>query len=370
MDTMLLKRTRDTEQAAKVCIRIIEGGPKSGTRHDSPLLTASELIRSLHQDAAVDGQFWFVDDRADEPQRSAAIGAWPLWISERARNDERPLFYLTQSPTSRHLSTLTAHTAGRGIILNDIESAPSRWSKGAHPWLPLWLASNRQCMPFDPACGEEVKAILAGALHDLYMRGEPGFCYMTLHDEPVEQLSCDRTHAYLGMYRLPGPASAAPRIRLLGAGLALREVRAAARMLKDDWGIDSEVWSCPSYTRLARDAAHALRWNATPGGHARQTSHLHACLERKRLPVIAVTAYVEFVPAQLGAYLDVPFTALGADTFALNQCPDRNWITYCALNTLAQQGQLATQELARALDLYGLNTFALKRPGFRAAARS
>ncbi|ACR28239.1 transketolase-like TK C-terminal-containing protein [Burkholderia glumae] len=354
MDTMLLKRTRHTEHAAQACIRCIEDTRGDAGEHDSPLLTVSALIRDLHQDATVDGQFWFVDDRAEQQQRNAAIGAWPLWISERARNDERPLFYLTQSPTSRHLSMLTAQTAERGIILNDIESSPSRWAKGAHPWLPLWLASNRQCMPFDPACGEEVKAIVAGALHDLYMKGEPGFCYLTLHGEPIEALRCDRTQAYLGMYRLSEPKASQPQIRLLGAGLVLREVRAAAQLLKDDWGVDSEVWSCPSYTRLARDSADAQRWNASLGSCARRTSHLHACLNRSRQPVLAVTAYAEFVAAQLGPYLDAPFSAIGADTFAPNQCPDRRWIAYRALDALARQGQLAGADLARALDRYGL----------------
>ncbi|WP_254225631.1 hypothetical protein [Burkholderia glumae] len=98
MDTMLLKRTRHTEHAAQACIRCIEDTRGDAGEHDSPLLTVSALIRDLHQDATVDGQFWFVDDRAEQQQRNAAIGAWPLWISERARNDERPLFYLTQSP--------------------------------------------------------------------------------------------------------------------------------------------------------------------------------------------------------------------------------------------------------------------------------
>ena len=81
-----------------------------------------------------------------------------------------------------------------------------------------------------------------------------------------------------------------------------------------------------------------------------------------RAPETAVTAYAEFVAAQLGAYLDVPFMAIGSDTFSFNQFPDRNWITYCALNTLAQQGEIAAQELSRALNLYGLSEVAMNHP--------
>jgi len=53
---------------------------------------------------------------------------------------------------------------------------------------------------------------------------------------------------------------------------------------------------------------------------------------------------------------------LGADTFAPNQCPDRRWIAYRALNALTQQGQFAGADLARALDLYGLGELVPPRP--------
>ena len=50
-------------------------------------------------------------------------------------------------------------------------------------------------------------------------------------------------------------------IRLLGAGQTLGKVVEAARLLRDDWNITSEVWSCPSYTRLMREGHEAERWN-------------------------------------------------------------------------------------------------------------
>lgn len=63
----------------------------------------------------------------------------------------------------------------RGIVFNDLESAASRWPKGAHPWLPLWLSANAQCRPYDPASAAEAQAILLAALDELYVQGRHGF---------------------------------------------------------------------------------------------------------------------------------------------------------------------------------------------------
>ena len=42
-------------------------------------------------------------------------------------------------------------------------------------------------------------------------------------------------------------------MQLLGSGTIFREVIAAAELLRADWGVESDLWSCPSFTELARD---------------------------------------------------------------------------------------------------------------------
>ncbi len=354
MDNLSLQRTTRTESAAEACIRHIDESARLQGSHSSPLYTVLDLIKRMRKHPQVGGQFWLIDDRASEQQPDTPISAWPLWFSKGARADERPMLYLTQSSTSARLSMLTNQTAQRGIFLNDIESSPSRWAKGAHPWLPMWLASNPQCMPYDPACGDEAKVILGGALRELYAKGQTGFCYMTLHGEPGDKLECDRSQAYLGMYPLLREAGAAAQVRLLGAGQMLREVQAAAELLDRDWGVASEIWSCPSYTRLARDAAAVQRRDRRSHNQPRRHSHLHDCLGSSQLPIIAVTGYAEFVAAQLGEHVSAPFTALGADTLQPGPRPDRRWITYLALQSLARQSVIEAGVLDQALLRYNL----------------
>jgi hypothetical protein len=349
MDTLHLQRTQHTGHAAAACLR---GLAQTALEPGSPRRTALSLVETLRRNPQANGQFWLIDDRADPEQPGLAISAWPLWFSDSARNDERPLFYFTRSATSAHLEMLTAQTADRGIILNDIESLPSRWAKGAHPWLPLWLAANWHCLPFDPANGAEAQAIMEGALREFYLEGRQGFCYLTLHDAADDAGECDPRAAYRGMYRLCG--SVAPQVRLLGAGHMLQEVRAAARQLEQDWGMACEVWSCPSYTRLAREAAAVLQWNRSHRQHAARRSHLDECLGSSGVPVVAVTGYDAFVVNQLAAHVDAPFTALGSDTLALDQNLGRHWITFTALQALAREGVVGPRVLSRALRRYGL----------------
>ncbi|GAB7531820.1 hypothetical protein PS3A_42340 [Pseudomonas sp. 3A(2025)] len=355
MDTQRLQHNAPTDSAVQVCIQRIEQWRQEGAGScSSPLFTSLEVLRRLEQEASLHGQLQVINDRADNQRSDTPISAWPLWFSERARH-EQPLFYLTQSATSAHVSMLTSQIGERGIVLNDIESSPSRWAKGAHPWLPLWLAANRHCLPFDPACGEEALVVLAGALQSLYLDAQPAFCYMTLHDEPGEDVACDRTQAWLGMYRLPsGSEQTGPCIRLLGAGLMLREVRAAAQLLEQEWGVNGEVWSCPSYTRLARDAEAVQRWNRRHRNETSRRCHLHECLAATHEPVLAVTGYAEFVAAQIGAHLTAPFSALGADSLAPDQHLNRYWMVYSALQALVREGQFSAQVLCQAQQRYRL----------------
>ena len=50
-------------------------------------------------------------------------------------------------------------------------------------------------------------------------------------------------------------------MQLMGSGTILREVMAAAELLKADFGIAADVWSATSYNELRRDGMAAERWN-------------------------------------------------------------------------------------------------------------
>ena len=241
----------------------------------------------------------------------------------------------------------------RGILCNDIENQPSAWPKGAQPSLPLWLATNPHCTPYDPASGAEARAIVLAGLRALYVDGKPGFYYLALHDQARTAMldTQDREDALKGMYPLRRKHSA--DVQLLGAGRTLEDVTHAAQLLEQDWGVTAQVWSCPSYTRLAREAAAAERWNRLHPMAARRSCHLHECLAGSAAPVIAVTGYPQVIVDQLAAYVPARFVGLGAGSVQAS-APSRYWIVVCALRALADEGRIGVEQVEAAMHRYPL----------------
>src|SRR3546814_8557085 len=82
-----------------------------------------------------------------------------------------------------------------------------------------------------------------------------------------------------GMYLLRSEDKAEKaHVQLLGSGCILREVIAAADLLKDEWGVTSDVWSVPSFTELARDGRETERWNLLHPTQTAKKSYVEECL--------------------------------------------------------------------------------------------
>lgn len=332
--------TTATAHAAQLCIDALSAATPASR---SPLYTVTSMADTLE----FSRQAWVIRGQS----RSRRVGHWPSWF---ARNTvEKPLLYLHTAQSSAQLSALSDAAHQRGILCNDIENQPSRWPKGAQPSLPLWLATHPHCTPYDPASGEEARAIVLAALRSLYVDGKPGFYYLALHDHesaaPLNEQ--DREAALKGMYRLQPDTPA--DVRLLGAGRALDEVLQARQLLEQDWDITAQLWSCPSYTRLAREAGAAERWNRLHPGVPKRSCHLRDCLAGNAAPVIAVTGYPQAIVDQLAAHVDARFVALGAGSVQA-AAPSRYWIVVTALRALADEGRIDARQVQAAMNRYAV----------------
>jgi pyruvate dehydrogenase E1 component len=112
------------------------------------------------------------------------------------------------------------------------------------------------CRAYDPATAAEFAVILHHGMQQMLEQQEDCFYYVTLMNENQAQASlpAEAAHGVIkGMYRVASSAGPAA-VRLLGSGTILHEVQQAALLLRDDWGIEAEVWSATSYSELARDA--------------------------------------------------------------------------------------------------------------------
>lgn len=313
----------------------------------------------LAEDDGGDSHAWVVrGDAFPGARQGALLAAWPLRYQIDARRFERPLIYLLQAGSRATLGAAFGETAGRGVFLNTVEAVRSGWHRGITPEFTLWLADYAACTPYDPATADEVCAIVQSALHSLYVEGEEAYYYVNLHDETLAVGNADPgriADAWTGMYLFKPMENDAPsQVRLLGAGMALGRVIKAARMLREEWGIESEIWSCPSYTRLAREAGQASRWNILNPMAPPRRFRLAQCLDTSCIPVIAVTDYPRHVAAQIGVHLHAPFVAVGADAPYCGPRPAAESIVVHALNALVSAGRVASSELHSAMYKYGL----------------
>jgi pyruvate dehydrogenase E1 component len=225
------------------------------------------------------------------------------------------------------------------------------------------------CVSYDPTFAYEVAVIMQDGLRRMYAEQQDVYYYMTVMNENYRHPAMPEGAApsiIKGMYlfRAGGKKSKAPRVQLLGSGTIFREVIAAADLLRDDWGVESDLWSCPSFTELARDGQAVARQNLlNPTAKPRQ-SHVEQCLGETTGPVVAATDYMRTFAEQIRAYVPRRYAVLGTDGFGRSDTReklrhffevDRTYVTVAALKALADDGALPAAKVTEALKKYGID---------------
>lgn len=233
----------------------------------------------------------------------------------------------------------------------------------------LWSAMVPNCVSYDPTFAYELAVILQNGLERMYEAQEDIYYYITVMNEnyphPAMPAGVEKD-ILKGMYLFKAGAEApkAPRVQLLGSGTIFREVIAAADLLKQDWGVEADLWSCPSFTELAREGGHAQRWNRLHPNDPPKLAYVTERLQGQKGPVIASTDYVRLFAEQIRAYVPAPYHVLGTDGFGRSDTReklrrffevDRYHIVVTALYALAQQGIVASKLVTEAIIRYGLD---------------
>jgi pyruvate dehydrogenase E1 component len=171
-----------------------------------------------------------------------------------------------------------------------------------------------------------------------------------------------------GMYLLKDagkPKKGELRVQLLGSGTILREAIAAADLLDKDFGVTSDIWSCPSFTELRRDGFDAERWNRlNPEAKAPRKAYVTELLEGRQGPAVAATDYVRAFADQIRAFVPMRYTVLGTDGFGRSDTRanlrrhfevDRYYIAHAAIDALAKEGKMTGKDVSRAIKLYKID---------------
>ena len=233
----------------------------------------------------------------------------------------------------------------------------------------LWASSIPNCLPYDPTFAYELAVIVQDGLRRMVQDQEDVYYYLTVMNENYPHPAMPEgveQDILKGMYafRRGADDSKAPRVQLLGSGTIFNEVIAAAEMLKNDWGVESDLWSCPSFTELAREGNDAARHNLLHPTEPARLSHVESCLNDTRGPVIASTDYIRTYADQIRPFVRGRYVALGTDGYGRSDTReklrhffevDRNWVTVAALKALADEGTLPATKVAEAIAKYNLD---------------
>jgi pyruvate dehydrogenase E1 component len=141
-------------------------------------------------------------------------------------------------------------------------------------------------------------------------------------------------------------------------------VIAAADLLKSHWGVDADLWACPSFTELARDGMAVSRENRLRPTAARKRSYVETCLAETRGPVVAATDYVRTFAEQIRPYVPRRYVVLGTDGYGRSDTRealrrffevDRFHVAVAALHALADDGAIPAAKVEEAIRKYGID---------------
>jgi len=227
------------------------------------------------------------------------------------------------------------------------------------------------CVAYDPAYGAELAVIVHDGLRRMYQENESVYYYITVMNENYLQAPLVKNSEegiLKGMYlfeslKVKGRGKKL-KVQLLGSGAILNEVRAAATLLLDDFGIGSDVWSVTSFNELARDGQKAARWNMLNPEKQPKLSYVESCLKDREGPAIASTDYIRLYSDQIRAFMPCDYTVLGTDGFGRSDTReklrqffevDRYYVVIAALHALSLQGKLEAKIVLDAMRKYDID---------------
>lgn len=226
------------------------------------------------------------------------------------------------------------------------------------------------CVSYDPAFAHELVVIMQDGLKRMVENQENVFYYLTVMNENYAQPGLrvgDEEGIIKGIYKFSSVNKGEFRVQLLGSGTILLEVIEAQKLLEQDWGIGSDVWSVTSFTELRRDGLDCNRYNLLhPTAKKQKVPYVTHKLQESEGPIIASTDYMKLFADQIREFIPAgrEYKVLGTDGFGRSDFRfklrehfevDRHFVVLAALKALADEGKIPASKLAEAIKKYDIN---------------
>jgi pyruvate dehydrogenase E1 component len=224
------------------------------------------------------------------------------------------------------------------------------------------------CVSYDPTFSYEMAVIFREGLRRMHEKNENVFYYITSMNEnyshPTKPEGADEG-ILKGMYLFKEYKNKGKiKVQLMGSGTILREAIAAAKILSEEYGVDSDIWSVTSFNELRKDGMEIERRNLLNPDSKKEKNYIEKCLEKRDGPIIAVTDYVRSFSDQIRPYTDKSFYSLGTDGFGRSDTRknlrkffevDKEHIVAYTLSALAKEQLLGSDSAEKAFKKYNID---------------
>ncbi len=225
------------------------------------------------------------------------------------------------------------------------------------------------CRTYDPTYGYELAVIIREGIRQMVEEQQNVFFYLTVMNEAYLQPAMPKgveAGIIKGMYLLEADKSKAlHHVQLLGSGTILREVREAAKILREDFNVGADVWSVTSFNELRREGLAVERWNRLNPTKKPRITYVEQCLSGRSGPVVASTDYMKLFADQIRQWVpSKEYKVLGTDGFGRSDSRkklrhffevDRYFIVIAALEALVARGEIKPKIMADAIKHFGID---------------
>jgi pyruvate dehydrogenase E1 component len=232
----------------------------------------------------------------------------------------------------------------------------------------LFASFIPNCISYDPTFAYELTVIIQDGLKRMYENQEDIYYYLTVMNEnyphPPMPKGCEEG-ILKGLYLFQKGDRKKLRVQLMGSGTILREVIAAAELLKNDFDVEADIWSATSFNELRKEGLDVERWNRLHPEDKPKQSYVEKILSSHNGPIIAATDYMKSYADQIRAFIpDRNYVVLGTDGFGRSDTRaqlrkffevNRYHVVVAALKALADEGQIPSSKATEAIKTYDID---------------
>jgi pyruvate dehydrogenase E1 component len=232
----------------------------------------------------------------------------------------------------------------------------------------LLAATFPSIQSYDISFAFELATIIKDGMRRMYAESENIYYYITLQNENYKMPPMPEgveEGIIKGMYPFVKTDKPADKhVQLFGSGCIILQVQRAAEILKERYGVTSDIWGVTSYQLLRREAVACERHNRLHPEAELKVPYVTAQLKTAKGPVIAVSDYMTLVQDQIARWVPNRYIALGTDGFGMSDTRealrrhfevDAECIVVAAMDALRQEGLIDGATLARVIKEQGVD---------------